>query len=97
MPPATIEALSQDLKRNAQNISRRWECNLKVWLLGYYSKTLNLEVRLMLANLLSEKFETVLSIDWDQVMVYKEFSGHTESSLRKLLHSDLMVPAIRSL
>ena len=28
-------------------------------------------------------------------MGYKEFSGHTESSLRKLLHSYLMAPAAK--
>ena len=37
-------------------------------------------------RLMLEKFETVLSIDWDQVTGYKEFSGHTETSLRRILH-----------
>ena len=43
---------------------------------GYYIKTLNLEVMVMLANRLVEKLETVLTIDWDQVTGFKEFSGH---------------------
>ena len=53
---------------------------------GYYIKTLNLEVMVMLANRLVEKLETVLTVDWDQVTGFKEFSGHTTSSLRRLLH-----------
>ena len=89
LPPVVYQSLSQDLKRAEQSISARWDYQLKVWLLGFYSKTLNMEVRLMLANLLAEKFETVSSIDWDQVKRYKEFSGQTVSSLRQLLSNDL--------
>ena len=92
---ATTKSLSQDLKREERSISKRWEHHLKVWLRGYYSNTLNKEVRLLLANLLVEKFETILSIDWDQVTGYKEFSGYTMSSLRKLLHLDLMPVTVR--
>ena len=92
---ATIESLSQDLKRDERSVSCRWEHHLKVWLLGYNSQTLNKEVRLILANLLVEKFESVHSIDWDQVTEYKEFSGHTESSLRRLLCHELMDTAAR--
>ena len=40
-----------------------------------------------------EKFETVLSIYWDQVTGYQEFSGHTERSLRRLLYHSLMEAA----
>ena len=49
----------------------------------------------MLANLLVDKFETVLSIDWDQVIGHQEFSGHTKSSLGNLLHHYMMKTAAK--
>jgi len=54
-------------------------------------------VRLILANLLAEKFDSIPAIDWATVAGYKEFSGHTETSLRKLLHTDLMLAAVKHL
>ena len=92
---AIIESLSQDLRKQDRSVYQRWEHYLKVWLLGYYSKTLNKEVRLLLANLLVDRFETVVSIDWDQVIGYQEFSGHTKTSLKRLLRYNLMLAASR--
>ena len=71
----------------------RWETKLKVWLLGYYSKTLNLDVRIMLANILADNFDSFSTIDWEQVSHYKEFSGHTDRSLRMLFFSNLAASA----
>ena len=70
---------------------------LKVWLLSYYSKTLNLDVRIMLANILADNFDSVSSIDWEQVSHYKEFSGHTERSLRHLFFSNITKSASKHL
>ena len=46
LPPGVKTSLSQDLKREDIPVYRRWGSYLKVWLLGYYSQTLNKEVRL---------------------------------------------------
>merc|ERR1711915_53587 len=75
--------------------SSRLELYLKFWLLGYYTVTFSLEVMVKLANLLVEKLETALSIDWDQVTGFKEFSGHTAASLTKLFHEDLMLATVK--
>ena len=55
---------------------------MKVWLLGFYSKTLNLDIRIMLADVLASNFQDIDSIDWEFVNTFSEFNGHTVISLR---------------
>ena len=88
-----LREISDRLKRNTKSVRYRWENMLKVWLLGYYSKTLNLDVRIMLGNILADNFDSVSTIDWEQVSHYKEFSGHTDRSLRMLFFSNLAASA----
>ena len=85
-----LRETSDRLKRNIFSVYNRWENLMKVWLIGYYSKTLNLDVRIMLANFLADNFASVSSIDWEQVSRHKEFSGQTERSLRKLFFAYIM-------
>ena len=81
---------AESLQRNSRSVYHRWEKILKVWLLSHQSKTLNLDVRLMLANVLVDNFDSISSIDWGQVSNCKEFSGDTEVSLRGLFFAYMM-------
>ena len=42
---------------------------------------------MMLASFLADNFDSVSSIDWGEVTQFKEFSGHTERSLRHELNN----------
>ena len=64
------------------SVTKRWLCTLQPWLLSYYEKTLNLEIRPMLANYLRDNFESRQQIDWDQTVQVKSFSGQTVKSLK---------------
>ena len=76
--------LAVKLKRNKKTLSPRWLYKLKPWILSYYEKTLNLDIRIMLASFVVENFNTVYDIDWDLVMKNPEFSGHTAGSVRRI-------------
>ena len=89
--------LAVTLNRNAWSIEQRWINQIKIWLLQYFKKTLNLEVRPMLANLLVNHFKSYEDIDWKFVMTFPEFSGHTEGSLRMLFYSKMINYTMRHL
>ena len=65
-------------------VHQRWNSVLQPWLLSYFEKTLNLEIRPMLSNYLRDNFETRQQIDWDQTLQVKSFSGQTVASLKAL-------------
>ena len=74
--------------RHDQSVHRRWKANIRTWLLQYYAKTLNLEIRPMLSNFIADNFESEGSINWNYVLTaVPEFSGHTITSLRYLFAS----------
>ena len=73
-----LETLAASLNRNAISTAQRWERKLKVWLLSYYTKTSNLEIRPMLANVIADNFDSRDNIDREMLTKYPEFSGHTE-------------------
>ena len=75
--------LSKSLDRHPASVLSRWN-TLQNWLLQFYRKTLNLEIRPMLINVLAEHFESILSIDWDWVKKIPEFSGYTANGLKRL-------------
>ena len=77
-------ALVLQLGRSCSTIRCRWKMRLKPWLLQYYDKTLNLEIRPMLTSLIAEKFDSVSSIDWSYLAKFPEFSGHSPESLANL-------------
>ena len=85
--------LSKSLKRGYQTIEIRWSAYIKTWLLQHYHKTLNLNIRLMLANLLKDNFETFDSINWSFVASFPEFLGHTEEDLRYMFYNKMVFNA----
>ena len=78
----TTEKLGKYFKRDQYSVRSRWT-TIRMWLLQYYNKTLNLEIRPMLANAIADNFESRESIDWKKLTTFPEFVGHTEESLRK--------------
>jgi len=76
--------LAKNFDRPKDSVSQRWNARLKMWLLQYYQKTLNLEIRPMLINVLAENFDSIESIDWDWVKKIPEFSGYTATGLKRL-------------
>lgn len=78
------EELAKSLNRNEKSVFNRWNYKLKVWLLSFYQKTLNLEIRPMLINVLAENFYSIRDINWDWVLKIPEFSGYTSISLRRV-------------
>ena len=80
-----IRLLADSLTREDKTMRDRW-IYLKTWLQQYYHKTLNLDVRPMLVNVLADNFESEDQVDWDFVLKCPEFSGHSTQSLRKVLH-----------
>ena len=79
--------LAGKLRRKKESVKERWEVRLKVWLKSYYTNTLNLDIRVMLANVVADNFEKFDSIDWNYVLSFKEFSGHTSHSIRYQFYS----------
>ena len=80
--------LAISFNRHDQSVHRRWKANIRTWLLQYYAKTLNLEIRPMLSNFIADNFESEGSINWNYVLTaVPEFSGHTNTSLRYLFAS----------
>jgi len=82
--------LSQQLNRNYVSIEQRWSVRIRSWLLQYYNKNLNLEIRPMLADFVYRHFDSVKTIDWEFLTKSKEFSGHTDVSLRLLFYSRIV-------
>ena len=75
--------LSEQLKRSETSCKSRWQYYLKPMLLQYYARTLNLDVRFMLADYLAKVSPSLEEVRWEEVVNARpEFSGHTDSSLR---------------
>ena len=69
------------LDRTRTSVFNRWKTKIKPWLLQYYNKTLNLEIRPMLTRVIADNFDSVGSIDWESLTKFPELSGHSPSSL----------------
>ena len=78
------EKLGKSFGRGEKSIFFRWNLQLKSWLLQYYQKTLNLEIRPMLVNVLADNFDSIHDIDWDWVKKIPEFSGYTVTKLKQM-------------
>ena len=85
-----FQDLSQAFVREIRSVYHHWVRILMVWLLSYYNKSLNLDIRPMLANYVAEHFTDVDNIQWDTVVACQEFAGHTETSISNLYHSRLV-------
>jgi len=68
------------------SVSERWENVVKCWLLQFYNKNLNQEIRPMLVDLIHKNFDSTLEIDWEFIANHEEFSGYTYYSwLKKIV------------
>merc|ERR1712126_70539 len=85
-----MELVKQLKKRLDTSLRSRWEHHLKPWILQHRAGSLNLDITRMLANYLADHFQDIDSIDWPSVAANKEFSGHTEGSLRNVFKSGLL-------
>merc|ERR1712137_1515581 len=81
--------LAKNLSRGGVSVLARWNTQLQNWLLQYYQKNLNLEIRPMLISVLADNFESIQSIDWDWVKKIPEFSGYTLNSLKRVFNQIL--------
>ena len=95
--PADLSEVSLNLKRVKFSVYDRWMRFIRVTLESFAHKTLDLDVRLMLANFLSDNFSSIPSIDWPTVVSRPEFRGHSEFSLRKIFWSTLVRTAATDL
>jgi len=74
--------IATKLSRSKYNVSDRWMYTLKPWIMCYHAKTLNLDIRIMLATFVAENFNTVYDIDWEQVLERPEMAGHNVGTIR---------------
>ena len=95
--PADLSEVSLNLKRVKFSVYDRWMRFIRVTLESFAHKTLDLDVRLMLANFLADNFSSITSIDWHTVVSRPEFRGHSEFSLRKIFWSTLVRTAATDL
>merc|ERR1711862_557448 len=58
------QVISLKLGRSFYSVCDRWNNKIKIWLLQYFNKTLNLEIRPVLANAVADNFESIEAIDW---------------------------------
>jgi len=93
LPIKELENLAAELGRDIRSVYFRWDRKLKIWLLQHHHKTLNLEVRPMLANLIAENYSDIDDIQWDKILDHTEFLGHTESSLSSIFTSSIVINA----
>ena len=91
------ESLAKSLKRHSKSVYERWNTQIKIWLLQYRQKTLHLEIRQMLVSVLVKNFDSIKSIDWNSVLPIKEFSGHTESSIKRVFFTKIVHQLARHL
>jgi len=91
------ESLAKSLKRHSKSVYERWNTQIKIWLLQYRQKTLHLEIRQMLVSVLVKNFDSIKSIDWNYVLQIKEFSGHTESSIKRVFFTKIVHQLARHL
>ena len=71
-----VSKIADSLKRGHTAVQNRWKVTIRTWLLQYYARTLNLQVKPMLAKVLADNFESLKTVDWNSIMKYREFSGH---------------------
>jgi len=91
------EDLAKSLDRQGKSVFERWNTQLKMWLLQYYQKTLNLEIRPMLINVLAENFDSIKDIDWDWVKKVPQFSGYTSNGLKRVFFTKIIHHIARQL
>ena len=63
------------LQRSRTSVHNRWEAKIRSWVLQYYAKTLNLQIKPMLANVLAENFESLETVEWASVFCYNTLNS----------------------
>jgi len=94
---AKVDDLAANLNREAKSINSRWNLILRPWLLQYFKKTLNLDIRPMLINHLAANFTSIRDIDWKTIEKMPEFSGHTIESIKNVFLKSIHLPLSRLL
>eukprot|EP00092_Neocalanus_flemingeri_P036692 GFUD01039947.1.p1 GENE.GFUD01039947.1~~GFUD01039947.1.p1 ORF type:complete len:618 (+),score=168.57 GFUD01039947.1:78-1931(+) len=82
--------IAASLDRDKSCLDQRWKYFLKPWLLQFFSGTLNLDIRRMLANYLAEHYEDIDSVDWYSVAGKPKFAGNTIDGLKRLFFASLL-------
>ena len=95
IPLPKFQAVATDLKRASRTVYKRWDRILMIWIRQYYHKTLNLEIRPILSNLIAEQYNNACDIDWKKVIQHSEFLGHTESSLSNIYLGNILPNAAK--
>ena len=84
------EVLAASFRRSKASVRHRWDFILKVWVKSYYTGTLNLNIKVMLANVIADNFEDIDSIDWNWILrSFNEFAGHTLASIRRTFYNNI--------
>jgi len=94
---AKVDDLAVNLDREAKSINSRWNLILRPWLLQFFKKTLNLDIRPMLINHLAANFTSIRDIDWKTIEKMPEFSGHTIESIKNIFLKSIHLPLSRLL
>ena len=76
--PSDIIELGPILRRKHQSVFERWKSVLLSTILGFHRKSLNLDIRIILANYLADHFQSIISIDWTEVVKLQGFTGNTK-------------------
>jgi len=90
------KCISTQMGRKIFSVITRWKYVLHSWLLQYFNGTLNQNIDLMLANFIANHYNDFGSIDWNEIVQFREFSGHTESSI-KYTYKKVISKACRAL
>ena len=85
-----FQELSLAFNRDLSTVYHHWNRKMSVWLLSHYNKSLNLDIRPMLANYVADHFTDVDNIQWDKMLTQAEFKGYTETSLSSLYHGTIV-------
>ena len=82
--------LGKEFQRNVGSVRHHWEALLRPWLLQHYTGTSGFRIERMLTSLVAEKFNDHRGIDWSEIVnQYKEFEGHTSTSISKIFRKVL--------
>ena len=88
--------LTERFRKSRSSVLLRWVSVLQPWLLQFYSGTLNLRIKVILADHIRDTYSDFSAIDWAKVAANKELAGNTAASLRQLYFGSLKIRTIRN-
>jgi len=92
---SSFKVLAKDIGRTPLSVMKRWTYTLQPWIMQHRAGTLNLDIRQMLINHVSETFSDRESIRWDVVAHRPEFAGHSELILRRIFTDNILPVVLR--